>query len=476
MAQRTLYDYFHLQQPRKPPCRVTFLHLPFHIRRDIYLYAGLRSNTTIYLNYMCSSEETCIQEYDSHYPEQWPTEDEIAPDSQSLSHFLDGYLPWPSIHLDRHCACSDIRLSANWYNGCKCEPLPHQLLYVSKGIADEVFSIFYSENHFSVFRDGLGGLSGLHSLANGALAKIRSLSICLNFFDGDIYGRQFGPDSWLWSPYCHALCFDSKRERLFRNSKRHDEVSSIKEWQQLCQLLKVNIQPDRLKLSFICDSADLEIAEEVLRPFSQVPLLRECSIRLGLNYSRAASENSDALKLQNLARQTIDKMTGRPVPGTFRYSNLPNEIQLQILAYTDLVTPYDIVWALNTSAAHVIKSPFYEHRTFPHPDDPQGSTCCGQCSSTPQACSCWTRFAAFSSTCTCWQFPLSFFLINKKMKEQAEFLFYSKNHFFLLPMKSNQSEKLEIWNFLTWIPGDGRKYLHSLTWNLTWNLEDHWNE
>jgi hypothetical protein len=266
MVQRTLYEYFRSQRSREAPGKVTFLHLPFNVRRDIYLLAGLPSNSTIYLNYMCSSNEHCIQDYDPHYPEHWPIEDEIAPRSESLSHFLHGYLPWPGIRLDRHCACLDVRHSANWYNGCRCEPLPYQLLYVSNIIADEVSSIFYSENHFSVFRDCLGGLPGLHSLPQGALAKMTSLSICLNFVNGDGYGREFGPESW--GQYCHAVCSASKRERLFHNSTCHDEVSSIKEWQELCRLLKVNVQPNQLNVSFICDSADLEIAEEVLRPFS----------------------------------------------------------------------------------------------------------------------------------------------------------------------------------------------------------------
>jgi len=471
MVQRTLYEYFRSQRPRKAPGKVTFLHLPFDVRRDIYLLAGLPSNSTIYLNYVCSSDEHCIQEYDPHFPEHWPIEDEISLRSVSLSHFLNGYLPWPSIRLDRHCACLEIRHSRNWYNGCRCEPAPYQLLYVSKGIADEVSSIFFSENHFSVFRDSLGALSGLNYLPQGALAKMTRLSICLNFFNGDDYCREFGPESLVQN--CHAVCSVSKRERLFHNSKLHDEVSSIKEWHQLCQLLKANIQPDRLKLSFICDSADLEIAEEVLRPFSQLPLLKECAIRLGLIYLRPGTDHCDALALQQLAHQAVGQVTDRPVQHKFRYSGLPNEIQLQILEYTNLVTPYDLEWCFNTSVARAVKSPFYERRTFRYHSDPQDSSCCGQCSSTPHACSCWTRCAAFSSTCTCWRFPLSFFLVNQKMKEQAEFVFYSNNHFCISP-RGNKSKKLDIWNFLTWIPGDGRKYLQSLTWSLTWNLEDHW--
>ncbi len=120
--------------------------------------------------------------------------------------------------------------------------------------------IFYSENHFSGFRDCLGGLSGLNSLPQGVPAKMIGPSICLNFFNGDGYGREFGPET----NKCHAVCSASKRERLFtiQNAMMrclHHGMATV------MSALEANIQPDRLKLYFICDSADLEIcAEEVL--------------------------------------------------------------------------------------------------------------------------------------------------------------------------------------------------------------------
>ncbi len=448
MVQHRLQKYFRSQQDRGRGAvpKTTFLLLPYNIRRRIYLHAGLLSNSTNYLKYVRSSNEHCIQAYNPHHPESWPSEEEITPRSHSLSHFIDGYLPWPATHLNRHCTCLDIWYSHTWYNGCKCDPLPWQLLYVSKTIAEEVSSIFYSENHFGVFRDSLGGLSGLRSLPKDALTKLTSLSICLNFFDEE--GRGFGPESRNW---CHAVCSTSTKERLFRKAKRHDELASIKEWQQIFQLLKSHIKPNQLKLYFLCDVAHIEIAEEVLRPFWQLPPLRECSIRLGLIYLHSGSDQSGTF-LQ-LAKQTVNMVISRSSQRNFRYTELPTEIQLQILGYTDLVTPYDLVWCINTEIGSAISSPFYEKRTFHCHADAGGSSCCGQCSPISGLCSCWTRRAAFSTTCTCWRFPISFVLVNRKMKEHAEFVFYSKNHFSLLPRGWNKNKELEIWNFLTWIPG-----------------------
>lgn len=459
MVQRTLYEYFRPQHPRGAHPKTTFLDLQYDLRRRIYLHAGLPSNSTIYLNYLYSSNESCIQEYDRNDPEHWPIEEKITARSQSLSYFLDGYLPWPEIRLNRHCACLEL---CSWQRkDCTCDALPYQLLYVSKTVADEVSSIFYSENHFSVFQNSLGGLSGFRSLPKGALARMTSLSICLNFFD-DNWDREFGPEIWCW---CHGMCSATKKERLLWKAKRHDEVVSMKEWQRLCRDLKAHIQPNQLRLSLICDVADVESADEVAHPFLQLPVLRDCAIRLGSIYLRSAT--SDSGPLQQLARQTADKMTDRSTERTFRYTDLPNEVQLQILEHSDLVSPFDLIWAFNTNVARDTRMPFYEYRTFKSPSEPWDFICCRQCSPLSEACSCWPKHAAFSTTCTCWRMPLSLFLICRKMKQDAEFVFYSKNHFLLLPKRWTNSKKLEIYNFLTLLPKNGRRYLQSVSWNLS---------
>lgn len=248
MVQRTLHSYFHSPRPIRAAGKTTFLHLPSNVRRDIYLLAGLPTESTIYLNYILSSEEDCIQEFDPLYPEQWPTEPNITERSRTLSHFLDGCLPQPQVQLNRHCECiyhtfnADYDIRGFWTYICRCTPLPCQLLYVSKSISDEVSSIFYSENHFSVFQDSLGGFSTLISLPKSALADLRCLSICLNYFEADSAqdcNTNFGPKSW--DVECHATCIGSKKQRMFSKAKLHHEQSAIAELQQLCQVLRTHI-------------------------------------------------------------------------------------------------------------------------------------------------------------------------------------------------------------------------------------------
>lgn len=402
MVQRTLYSYFPSPRPIRAACKTTFLQLPSNVRRDIYLLAGLPTESTIYLNYISSIEDYCIQEYNPLSPEQWPIEPNITQRSRTLSHFLDGYLPQPQVQLNRHCVCMDHASNVNcningfWSYNCKCAPLPWQLLYVSKSITDEVSSIFYSENHFSVFQDSLGGLSTLTSLPKSALADLRCLSICLNYFEPDpaqdCKRRNFGPKSWDFQ--CHATCTGSRKQRMFSKAKLHHEEPSIAEMQQLCRVLRSYIPPHQLKLSFTCDVDDIEIGEEVTYPLAQLPILRECSIRLG--YLFFPDDKTDQTPLQQLAERTAISLITTPIQKPFNFPTLSPEIQLQILSHTSLITPYDLIFGPNTPISKSIKSPFYEPRTFPwraYPSLPECCTTCFPCQSLspkpkPQICFC----------------------------------------------------------------------------------------
>ncbi|KAH8598457.1 hypothetical protein B0O99DRAFT_738715 [Bisporella sp. PMI_857] len=464
MAQATIDRYFRCSQPPRTASRFTFLDLPFTLRRRIYLHAGILSKSPIYLNHVPSSGSPCALEYDSAYPEQWPTEGAISARSSSLAHFLDGYLSWPQIHLNRFCQCFD----EHDLGQCICNNnFPYQLLYVSKVIAEEVSTMFYSENEFSVYRTGLEGLSNLSHLPPKALTRMKSLSVSLNCYtEGFGWGNDFDPEG---PGFCHAMCLASKRQRLFSNAKKHNEKSALKQWQQLCKLLGSWLQPHCLKLFLTCDVADVEIAEEFVRPLLQLPTLQECSVRLGSHYNYTEIDPSEPLT--ELARQTVNKMIRHSARRNFRYNDLPNEIQLRILEHTELATPFDLVWAFNTDVAVLIKSPYYESRTFHSCSSVWSSaSCCQKCSPKTQACACWSGQAAFSSTCTCWRFPLSLFLVSREIRKDAEFIFYSKNHFLLQPRYWNNSEHLEIYNFLKHIPANGRRYVRRITWALS-NLE-----
>jgi hypothetical protein len=93
------------------------------------------------------------------------------------------------------------------------------------------------------------------------------------------------------------------------------------------------MKPSRLQLHFFCDVDDLEAGMRAVEPFLSMPTLADCSIRLGQKAN---------LALQDLARKTATGAVGcysDEPRSPFRFLDLPQELRLQILEYTDLVTP-----------------------------------------------------------------------------------------------------------------------------------------
>ena len=352
---------------------------------------------------------------------------------------------------------------------CECDAFPYHLLYVSKAIVNEVSAIFYSENHFTVSRNSLGGLSVLGSLSPKALSQITSLSVYLNIVEDDEREWIFGSDSF---PNCHAMCSASKMSWAFRKERHWDETVSIKEWQKLCKILRSNIKPNQLKLFLTCDMADIELSNEFLQPILQTPTLqlRECSIRLASGFLKPGDTNYHTGSLQELAtlaRLNVQQLltTNRSTQSSFRYRDLPKEIRLQILEHTELVSPFDLAWTSNPPVNmdyQQHKSQFYEHRTY-QCGTYGPANCCQKCSPRTDACACFLRCGAFSTTCTCWTMPMQFFLVDKQMKDDAEFVFYSNNYFLVSSGTNRDQKKLALYDFLTNLPGNGRRYLRSLS-------------
>jgi len=103
------------------------------------------------------------------------------------------------------------------------------------------------------------------------------------------------------------------------------------------------IEPKKLNLYLVCDSADIQSARGIAGPLLQLPLLKDCAIRFGRIDCRSYSTETKR-QLQQLAANTTLRLTGRLNVQAFRFLDLPQEIQLKILEFTDLVTPYDIQW------------------------------------------------------------------------------------------------------------------------------------
>lgn len=169
----------------------------------------------------------------------------------------------------------------------------------------------------------------------------------------------------------------------------------------------------------------------------------------------------------------------------FQYFSLPREIRIQILEYTDLVTPLcEVEWNPERN--------FYLHYTRESCPDSlidywQGSSrhchptlhqsCkfrnCWQYDPISVGCFCRRHHAAFSQKCRCWSPPPPLFLVSKRFRQEALSVFFAKSRFIILPTGPNTHNicepvastptRLEISTFLkNVVPSEALNYLRTV--------------
>jgi hypothetical protein len=192
------------------------------------------------------------------------------------------------------------------------------------------------------------------------------------------------------------------------------------QWHQLCLRLAESVQPRKLALYVECDCRDLDTARMMAKPLVMLPTLRDCALRLAMDYDR---------EIQDLAKNTVLRLTGRrkskhrksnPLP-PFRFLDLPHEIQLKILGYTALVHRRKIFCSpFETVPGEICQTQgmAVRHRRF-------------QDNSFWLPCFCVKAHSAFNFTCDCErlssQTPL--LLTSRCLRDIASQVFYGKNRF-----------------------------------------------
>lgn len=157
----------------------------------------------------------------------------------------------------------------------------------------------YSENKFTISRSRSWGLRPLRRLNRHAIYSLRSLTIIVNSCACIFaYGRTTIPVMFPCHPLCRSHGLHGKP---LGNVARQDR-EALQELQAILQTLADNIQPRLLRLSFICGTRDLQTARGIVGSLGYLPLLRDCSIRLGQNPDWST---------YSLARSISLKLTGR---------------------------------------------------------------------------------------------------------------------------------------------------------------------
>ena len=168
------------------------------------------------------------------------------------------------------------------------------------------------------------------------------------------------------------------------------------------------------------------------------PTLADCSIRLSGQPDPLLRDLAQEVATQAMGYQHCSSLS--QTQSAFRFLDLPRELCLQILEYTDLVTPLcEVKWdpesnfylnyyrrGCGGSFGGYLDCPVDFHRACQFRN-------CWQAEPWHVGCFCRRYHAAFSSKCRCWSPPASLFLICKQLREDAQAVFFAQNPFIIVP-------------------------------------------
>ncbi|TVY81954.1 hypothetical protein LSUE1_G003303 [Lachnellula suecica] len=385
----------------------SFFSLPQSIRQRIYTDAGLAANTgllkgsDIDLN---RSFKQCQRQYDQG------RHDQQLRKSRGESYRVLGPPP------------------INYYS------VTHSLLLTCRRIYIEASTLVYSANRFFIRYSGnkslITGLDRLKNLTTTSLGHLTHLTVRLHVV-------EFGPGNT--SCNCWLECHPRTSGPNCRQSQRHDPLRSsspdtvvLSEWLSAARHLTAHIKPSTLSLHIVCDVENLETGQLVVQPLRGIPTLVDCSLRL---------HHLHRPPLQALVAEVVAQAKGQPLPSKphdppFRFLDLPPEIRLRCLEYTDLVTPMrEVVWNPK-DVFYLQQSECLLCEGMDDSPEPWHHACqfryCRE--QNRRVCFCHRYHTSFSTTCRCWIPPTPLFLVCRAFKQHAEAIFFGMNHFVVSPV------------------------------------------
>ncbi|KAF2219237.1 hypothetical protein BDZ85DRAFT_168111, partial [Elsinoe ampelina] len=192
--------------------------------------------------------------------------------------------------------------------------------------------------------------------------------------------------------------------------------------------LSGHITPDQLILLFTCDVDSHQLAVKFATPLTILPKLRLCAIRLAATYEP---------RIASLARSVAFLCTGqidRSRLPAFKWLDLPREIRLLTLQYTDLITPMSEVNWSPSLKFHLIYSGLVSQVGHTLSDVYDGSNDFKQCwQHMDEGCFCGRYHSAYHGLCDCWQPPIPLMLTSKEMLADSQEIFFKGNKFITLP-------------------------------------------
>lgn len=299
------------------------------------------------------------------------------------------------------------------------------LLLICHSIHEEVIRLFYSRNRFFLRYQERQTLHPLQSLSKAAIAALTHLTVHLNAASCHAGGPCTNIHGVEWAAtqgHDKSLVLSSSQDRM-----------KLECWQAAANHIFSQAKPNNLRLYFVCDVADINVAagKQAVEPFRKAPTLADCAIRLGHRPNAALQKIAHETTLRATARHTSH--LGSP----FRFLDLPFELRRHILSFTDLITPLsEVYW--NPSKGYHLQyvqwrcsgdSMFEQCPSHMH-DGCQFRNCWQYANI---GCFCRRYHSAYWAKCQCWAPPKTLFLVCQRMKKEAEAVFFENNQFVVMP-------------------------------------------
>lgn len=432
MKQTRITRYYARTWERHPG--PNFLDFPVDIRERIYTLVGIPQGCRFEMNGFQQDGGYVAAEY-------YDSDDSNANDRES--HVSLGV---PTAKPKYRAAGGSVGNLEHFFLDVEepCQQrLPFELFYVSRQVSREASRLFYSRNSFAIFLplDYFASTKSiLHRFRAETLAAMTCLTVRVNS-ESHCTSSEKGI-------YCSCSvrgckCWD--HWAAYR-SNVIGGCSTFPLWDPLIVLLKRHIMPHRLKLAVIFDTDKLELARKISDPILELPPLKHCAIRfcprslqvpsLPLHDLRALAETTAQLATRGWTVNQ-NSVLSQEMPPTAHVATtewrkklnsivpreIPHELFFRILEYTDLVSQNPLEWTLGAG-----------FNTF-RPDSRVENTCPTCLSVVESSCDPETLRlkGGVGYSCDCWKFPIDIFLLSRDIRQEALRIFFSKNHFLLLP-------------------------------------------
>jgi hypothetical protein len=290
------------------------------------------------------------------------------------------------------------------------QPLVNPML-TCREMNDEISAMLYAENKFIV-QDH----RALKTLRPSTLGQLTQLCVLLHCTKSP--------------PRALSRTYHYPQHELPLDPSSAEGQALLTDWEESVRFLAAHVPPGRLDLELVCEIADHKNkptpgdADLVAQALRDLPPLAAFHLRLGASCNTRLSNEARLLAAKHIAV--------KPDPMPFRFMDLPQELRLHILRYTDLVTPRrSVTWDL----AHGYRlfsdmaSLLWQFAT------PPNIPCLVE---SGNGCFCRDVHAVWSPRCGCWENPAALFLVSSQMTEDARIVFYGEN---FIDVTANDAEE-----------------------------------